>query len=308
MIKNDAPLIVIVGPTAVGKTEISLRLAERFGGEIVSADSRLFYRGMDIGTAKPSPQERDRLPHHLIDVALPDEDWSLAVYLPRALGAIQEIQERGKLPFLVGGTGQYIQAVVQGWDLPGIKPHRALRDALTRWADEVGVAGMRARLAALDPEAAAGIDGPNLRRIVRALEVILQSGRLFSEQKTRSGSPFRLLQIGLIRPRKELYERIDRRIETMLAGGLIAEVEGLLEAGYSPDLPALSAIGYKQICAYLGSEISLEEAVRQIKSKTRKYVRQQAAWFRQDDPEIRWFSASTDPFEEISRQIQHFLS
>ena len=305
---NKRPLIVIVGPTAVGKTEISLRLAEQFQGEIVSADSRLFYIGMDIGTAKPNQQDQTRIRHHLIDVAQPDEDWSLALYLPRAVDAIREIQDRGKIPFLVGGTGQYIQAVVQGWDLPDTRPDPALREALERWSDEVGVEGLRSRLQVLDPQAAAGIDGPNLRRIIRALEVIMTSGERFSDQKNRQGAPFRTLQIGLIRPRDELYQRVDQRVDEMLEGGLVEEVRGLLERGYSPDLSALSAIGYKQISSYLLGQCSLEEAVRQIKSKTRKFVRHQANWFQQNDPEIRWFSASDDPFEEICLEIQHFLS
>ncbi len=308
MKENKRPLIVILGPTAVGKTEISLRLAERFKGEIVSADSRLFYRGMDIGTAKPSCEDLARIQHHLIDVAAPNEEWSLALYLPRALDAIREIQKRGKLPFLVGGTGQYIQAVVQGWDLPDIQPDPALRDVLTRWAEEVGVDGLKNRLQVIDPQAAAGIDGPNLRRIVRALEVILSSGEKFSEQRRQQGSPFRVLQLGLIRPRAELYQRIDQRVDKMLKDGLVEEVSSLLEQGYSPKLSALSAIGYKQISSYLLDQCTLEEAIRQIKSKTRKFVRHQANWFQADDPEIHWFCATDDPFQAICQKIQQFLS
>jgi tRNA dimethylallyltransferase len=307
MMIDKEPLIVIVGPTAVGKTEISLRLAEHFQGEIVSADSRLFYSGMDIGTAKPTRRQRTRVPHHLIDVADPDQMWSLALYLPQAIDAIMDIQSRGKLPFLVGGTGQYIKAVVEGWDLPDTKPDPSLRAALNKWAEDIGVGEIRNRLAVLDPEAAAGIDGPNLRRMIRALEVILSSGEKFSDQKNRSGSPFRILQIGLNRPRDELYERIDRRIENMLEDGLIFEVQHLLRAGYSPDLSALSAIGYKQIAAYLLDMITLDEAVRRIKRKTRKYVRQQANWFHIDDPDIHWFTASEDPFQDICHEIQQFL-
>jgi tRNA dimethylallyltransferase len=308
MKENNKPLIVILGPTGVGKTEIALKIASRFQGEIVSADSRLFYRGMDIGTAKPTPEEQASVPHHLIDVAAPDQDWSLAVYLPQALAAIRDIHNRGKLPFLVGGTGQYIQAVIQGWDLPGIKPNPRLRSVLEDWADEIGAGGMRKRLAILDPSAAEGIDGPNIRRMIRAMEVILASGRKFSSQRTKSGSPFNVFRVGLTRPREELYRRIDLRIEKMLQLGLVAEVQGLLDDGYSPDLSALSAIGYKQIIAHLLEGVDLEEAVRQIQSKTRKYVRQQANWFKESDPDIRWFSASDHPEEEICRQIQHFLS
>ena len=302
------PLIVILGPTAVGKTKISLEIVKRFQGEIVSADSRLFYRGMDIGTAKPTPEEQERVPHHLIDVADPDEDWSLAVFLPRALEIIREIHNRNNLPFLVGGTGQYIQAVIQGWDLPEIKPDLTLRTALNKWAVEIGSDGMRKRLAALDHAAAENIDGPNIRRMIRAMEVIFTSGRKFSSQKTKSGSPFNVFQVGLTRPRDELYRRIDLRIESMLQAGLVEEVRGLLEAGYSPDLSSLSAIGYKQIIAHLLEGIALEEAVDQIRSKTRKYVRQQANWFKENDPEIHWFSASNHPIEKICRKIQHFLS
>ena len=308
MEETNKNLIVIVGPTAVGKTELSIRLAEAVRGEVISADSRLFYRGMDIGTAKPTREELARVPHHLIDVAKPDQEWSLALYLSRTQEVIQEINQRGSVPFLVGGTGQYIQAVIEGWDLPKTKPDPNLRKILDRWAEDIGVDGMRARLAALDPDAAEGIDGPNLRRIIRALEVILSSGRRFSDQRGKSGSPYRILQIGLIRSREELYQRIDQRIEIMLDQGLENEVTSLLEAGYLADSSAMSAIGYKQIAAYKSGEITREEAIRQIKSKTRKYVRQQANWFRENDPNISWFSASNDPFKEIVNEIQHFLS
>ncbi len=305
-IKN--PLIVIVGPTAVGKTSIAIRLAKACQGEIVSADSRLLYRGMDIGTAKPSAYELTQVQHHLIDIATPDQEWSLALYLSRAKEVIRDIHQRGSLPFLVGGTGQYIQAIVEGWDLPKTKPDPELRKILNHWADEVGIDGLRIRLAELDPDAAAGIDGPNKRRIIRALEVILTSGKKFSRQRGTTGTPYRIMQIGLIRPRDELYQRIDQRIAFMLDQGLVAEVNSLLDAGYTPGSSAMSAIGYKQLVDYLSGEISLEEAVSQIKSKTRKYVRQQANWFSGDDPNISWFSASVDPFDEILNEIQHFLS
>ncbi len=308
MAENRKPLIVIVGPTAVGKTALAIRLAEAFQGEIISADSRLFYRGMDIGTAKPSQEELDQVPHHIIDITTPDREWSLALYLPRAQKVIGEIHQRGSLPFLVGGTGQYIQAILEGWDLPKTKPNPDLRDILNRWAEEVGVDGMRTRLAALDPDAAAGIDGPNLRRIIRALEVILTSGSKFSGQRGKTGSPYRILQIGLIRPREELFQRIDQRIDMMLDQGLVDEVKSLLEAGYTPECSAMSAIGYKQIAAYLSGESTLEGAVSQMRSKTCKYVRQQANWFREDDPNITWFLASDDPFDGIFNEIQHFLS
>ena len=308
MAQGKNPLIVIVGPTAVGKTEISLRVAECLRGEIISADSRLFYRGMDIGTAKPTREDQNRVPHHLIDVASPDQEWSLAVYLPKAIAVIQQIQQRKNIPFLVGGTGQYIQAIVEGWEIPAIKPDPRLRKAIQRWAEQIGIEGIRERLNALDPTAAEGIDGPNLRRMIRALEVIFSSGKRFSDQKTKSGSQFHIFQLGLIRPREELFQLIDLRINHMLEQGLVNEVQVLLDAGFSPELSSMSAIGYKQIIKHLTGEISLDEAIRQIKSKTRKYIRQQANWFQIEDPGIRWFSASTDPTEEIIVEIQHFLS
>jgi tRNA dimethylallyltransferase len=305
--KDPRPaLVVILGPTAVGKTELALHIAEQLGGEIVSADSRLFYRGMDIGTAKPSPAEQKRVPHHLIDVAEPDEVWSLALFQQRARAAIAEIGARGSLPLLVGGTGQYIRAVIQGWDVPKVEPNTGLRVALEDWAAEIGGEGLHRRLASLDPPAAARMDARNLRRTVRALEVILSSGRRFSEQRQSLPSPYRLLLLGLVRPRPELYQRVDARIQMMIEAGLVEEVRALLERGFSPDLPSLSAIGYRQIIAYLQGKISLDEAVQQIQRATRIFVRRQANWFKPDDPDIHWFNAGTDPLDEMLGVIGEF--
>ncbi len=301
------PLIVILGPTAVGKTEVALQLAERLHGEIVSADSRLLYRGMDIGTAKPTLTEQARVPHHLVDVTDPDEAWSLAVFQRAAYQAIGGIQARGRLPFLVGGTGQYIRAVIEGWEIPEVEPDPRLRVALEKWAGEIGAEGLHARLSALDPAAAARIDPPNLRRTVRALEVILHTGRRFSAQKGRRGSPYRTLILGLNRPRPELYERIDARIQAMLDAGLIEEVGGLLKQGYSPDLPPLSAIGYRQIIAYLQNEITLDEVLVQMKRITRQFVRRQANWFKADDPNILWFRAGPGIAAEMEQAIHQFI-
>jgi len=301
------PLVVILGPTAVGKTEIAIQIAERLGGEIVSADSRLFYRGMDIGTAKPTLVERSRVPHHLIDVAEPDETWSLALFQQKARQAIADIHARGKLPLLVGGTGQYIRAVVRGWEVPRVEPNPRLRAALDGWAAEISGEGLHRRLARLDPQAAAGIDPSNLRRTVRALEVILSSGRRFSEQRQSGPSPYRYLLLGLTRPRPELYERVDARIQMMIAAGLVEEVKGLLERGYPSDMPTISAIGYREIVAYLQGRISLEEAVRQMQRATRIFVRRQANWFKPDDPEIHWFRVGEDTLERMESAIREFM-
>jgi tRNA dimethylallyltransferase len=301
------PLIVILGPTAVGKTEISLELAIRLNGEIVSADSRLLYRGMDLGTAKPSLAERQRVPHHLIDVTDPDQTWSLALYQKEARKAISSIHDRERLPFLVGGTGQYIKAIIEEWEIPKVAPASGLRKALEKWSLEIGKEGLHKRLASLDPRAAANIDHRNLRRTIRALEVILLTGRAFSHQRLRGDSPYHTLQIGLNRPREELYERIDQRIDVMLQAGFVDEVRQLLAQGYSPDLPNLSAIGYREIIAYLHGQANLEEAVTHIKRATRVFVRRQANWFKYQDPEIHWFEAGTKPVEQIEGLIHKWL-
>ena len=297
------PLIVIVGPTAVGKTEISLQIAERIGGEIVSADSRLFYRGMDIGTAKPSPADQNRVPHHLIDVADPDEPWSLSVFQEAARAAIADIHRRGKMPILVGGTGQYIRAVIEGWEPPAQGPNVQLRNYLERWAGEIGAYEMHQRLRVLDPISADRIDMTNVRRTIRAIEVALSTGRRFSDQRGRTPPPFRTLVVGLIRPRVELYARVDARIDGMVSGGLLDEVNLLLAKGYSPSLGTLTAIGYREGIAFVQGEMSLPDAITQMKRLTRRYVRQQSNWFRQEDEQIHWFTVKTGVEDSILNLI-----
>jgi tRNA dimethylallyltransferase len=300
-------LVVIVGPTAVGKTELSIQLAERLGGEIVSADSRLFYRGMNIGTAKPTIEERQRVPHHLIDVADPDETWSLAVFQRAAAQAIADIHERGALPFLVGGTGQYIQAVTHAWVPPATEPDVRMRGELERLVKSRGNDWLHERLRILDPLAADRIDARNLRRTIRAMEVIFATGQRFSDQRGQGDSPYRLLRIGLIRPRPELYARVDARIEAMFEAGLLEEVRLLLEKGYSPDLPTLSAIGYRECIAVLRGEMGLEDAKVSMRKLTRVFVRRQANWFKREDAEIHWFEAGEVKVEDIEKTIHSFI-
>jgi tRNA dimethylallyltransferase len=304
---QQPPLVILVGPTAVGKTRIAIQLARRLQGEIVSADSRLFYRGMDIGTAKPTLEERQGIPHHLIDIALPDQLISLAEFQHLAHRAIQEIHSRGHLPFLVGGTGQYIRAIIQAWELPHVEPNLRLRSALENWGQEIGAQNLHQKLAWLDQKAAQQIDPPNLRRTVRALEVIFSTGRLFSAQRRQNIPHYRILLLGLTQPRNILYEQIDARIEAMLTAGLVTEVKSLLEQGYSPNLPTLSAIGYREIIAYVLGEITLEQAVALIKRKTRTFVRRQANWFKQQDQEIRWFLTIPDPLDLLESTILTWL-
>lgn len=301
-IKN--PLILIVGPTAVGKTELAIQLAERLNGEIVSADSRLFYRGMDIGTAKPSQEEQARVPHHLIDIANPDEILSLAVFQQKAHEIIADIHTRNKLPLLVGGTGQYVRAVTEGWTPPEVKPDEKLRDELERMKEERGIDWLHNKLKDLDSEAALKIDARNVRRVIRALEVIMTTGKKFSEQRGQSDSPYHLITIGLIRPRPELYARVDARIDAMFANGFLDEVKSLLENGYSPTLPTMSAIGYRECVEVLEGKLKIEEAQQAIRRMTRIFVRRQANWFKESDPNIGWFRVADGVVEKIEAQIR----
>lgn len=301
------PLILIVGPTAVGKTELAIQLAERLNGEIVSADSRLFYRGMDIGTAKPSREEQARVPHHLIDIANPDEILSLAVFQQKAHEIIADIHSRNKLPFLVGGTGQYVRAVTEGWTPPEVVPDEALRSELEKQKDENGIYWLHEKLKELDPTAAEKIDARNFRRTIRALEVIMTTGKKFSEQRGQIDSPYHLITIGLIRPRVELYARVDARIDSMFVNGFLDEVKNLLASGYSPTLPTMSAIGYRECIQVLEGKLTLEEAKQAIRRMTRIFVRRQANWFKESDPNIYWYSVKGGVVEEIEKNIRQLV-
>lgn len=302
------PLILIVGPTAVGKTELAIQLAETLNGEIVSADSRLFYRGMDIGTAKPSPAEMARAPHHLIDIVNPDETLSLAVFQQQAREIIADIHKRQKLPFLVGGTGQYVRAVTEGWNPPEVVPNESMRKVLEKMREERGEEWLYEALNSLDPEAAEKIDARNYRRTIRALEVIFTTGRKFSAQRGQGDAPYHLVTIGLMRPRAELYQRVDERIETMFAAGLLDEVKGLLEKGYSPSLPSMSAIGYRECVGVIKGELTAEQAKAEMKRITRIFVRRQANWFKESDPRIHWFHPERENLlEEIKTIIRNSM-
>jgi len=306
-VMNKLPLILIVGPTAVGKTELAIQLAERLNGEIVSADSRLFYRGMDIGTAKPTRQEQARVPHHLIDIANPDEILSLAVFQQKAREAIAGIHTRNKIPLLVGGTGQYVRAVTEGWTPPGVEPDERLRRELEKQKEEKDIYWLHEKLRSLDPLAAEKIDARNYRRTIRALEVILTTGRKFSEQRGQSASPYHLLTAGLTRPRPELYERVDQRIEGMFANGFLDEVKGLLAKGYSPSLPTMSAIGYRECIRIVNGQLNEEQAKAEIRRATRIFVRRQANWFKESDPNIKWFKVKEGMAGEIEAYIRAAL-
>jgi tRNA dimethylallyltransferase len=288
----------------VGKSDLALQLAQEFHGEIVSADSRQVYRGMDIGTAKPTPDEQRLVPHHLIDLVNPDEPFTLADYQHRAYAVIDAIHARGNVPFLVGGSGLYVRAVLDGLTIPRVEPDPARRAEL----DREDAATLYARLKECDPLAAAKIDPRNKRRVIRAIEVCESTGKPISELQTQRAPNYRILRIGLTMPRAQLYERINTRVDAMIANGLVDEVRGLLARGYSPDLPAMSGLGYRQIVAYLNGSISLDEAVRLLKRDTRRFVHHQYTWFRLNDERIHWFDVSTDSIEKIRETVRQFLS
>ncbi len=300
-------LIVVIGPTAVGKTAVSLELARALGGEVVSADSRQVYRGMDIGTAKATPTERMLVPHHLLDIRNSDETISLGEYQKLAYAAIDDIHGREQLPLLVGGTGQYVRAVVEGWQVPEVPPQAELRSMLEEQAQREGKEAVFARLQELDPASAERIDWRNLRRVIRAIEVTTVLGRPFSELRTKFPPPYSLHQIGLTRPRDSLYQRADARIEQMFAAGFVQEVERLLAAGYTSDLPSFSSLGYREVAGYLTGEHDLEEAKMLLRRHTRQFIRRQYNWFRLTDPNIKWFDLEEQGAEDVLTHVEQVL-
>jgi tRNA dimethylallyltransferase len=298
-------LVAIVGPTAMGKSSLALELCQVCHGEIVNADSRQVYRYMDIGTAKPTAEEQALVPHHLIDVVDPDEDFSLALYQSKALEAIEDIKRRGKTPFLVGGSGLYVWALLEGWRIPPVPPDTALRQELEARAKAEGSEALYNKLKEIDPVAAERIDPRNVRRVIRALEVS-QQGKLFSELQVKK--PFLdSVIIGLTTDRETLYKRIDVRVDRMFERGLVAEVESLVARGYDFSLPSMSGLGYRQIGKLLRGEIDLPAAIQQIKFDTHSFARHQYNWFRLKDKRINWFELGKDTNRDIHRFVQRFV-
>lgn len=301
---RTARLLVIVGPTAVGKTAYSLELAASLNGEVVSADSRYLYRGMDIGTAKPNADEMSRVCHHLIDVANPDDPWSLARYKRAATYAIEDIQARGMLPLLVGGSGQYVVAILEGWKIPPRSENNVIRSQLQETLREPGgMEALRKQLTVLDPESAATIDIHNSRRVIRALEVCILTGRPFSAQRGKTPPPYDVFVLGLNMPRPKLYARIDERIDDMLRAGWVDEVHRLVERGYGWNLPAMSALGYTQIGEHLRGEIDIREATHRIQAASRRLVRRQMSWFRSHFRDIHWHTVGEGALEAMKSDI-----
>jgi len=300
-----AKVAVLVGPTAVGKTGVALDLAEALGAEIVNADSMQVYREFDIGTAKPTPKERARVRHHLVDVADPDEPYDAARYAREARAAITGLQHRAVPPLVAGGTGLYIKALVAGL-FQQDKGGHAVRARLSRELADLGLPALYARLKILDPATARRLAPGDTYRILRALEVVEATGRTLSELHAAHNfqdRPYLTLKLGLDLPRQELYRRIEARVETMVAQGWLEEVRRLL-ARFPPDIKPLQALGYRSLAACLAGRMSLSEAIDQTKKETRRYAKRQLTWFRAD-PEIRWFHP--DQRRELLALLQDFF-
>ncbi len=282
-----APILAIVGPTASGKSAWGLALAERLGGEIISADSGQVYRGLDIGTAKPSPADRARVPHHCLDHGDPRQRYHLARFVREATAALADIRARGRRPLVVGGTGQYVWALLEGWTVPEVAPDEALRAALQARVGHDGPHALHADLAAVDPVAAARIDPRNVRRVIRALEVYRATGRPISAWHD-ARAPLEALIVAPDLDRAALDARIAARVEAMFAAGLVEEVAGLLAAGVPPEAPGFDTIGYREVLAHLAGRLSREEAIAAVQRATHRLARRQRMWFRHDDPRIHW--------------------
>lgn len=304
---GNPPLIVIVGPTAVGKTGLAIAVAQTIKGEIVSADSRQIYRYMDIGTAKPTSEQKQVAVHHLIDIVNPDESLSLSQYQRLAYETIHDIHSRGKIPLLVGGTGQYITAVVEGWSIPEVPPNEVLRAELETVAATQGSKALHQQLASHDPLAASRIDHHNVRRVIRALEVCIETGIPISELQKKQPPPFRMLHLGLTMERETLYERANQRLDAMIVEGLVDEVRNLLNMNYCRKSPSMSGLGYAEIAAHLLDGLPLAEALQQAKYNTHDFVRRQFTWFRGHDPGILWHNMDDDTLGVIIERIQAWI-
>ena len=300
------PIIIIAGPTAIGKTAGAIELCRRFSGEVIGADSMQIYRHMDIGTAKPTPAERACVPHHLIDIIPPDAPFDAARYASAARRIIADLHRNRRLPFVVGGTGLYIKALTRGiFQMPPIDP--AVRQRLKKTADEEGSAVLHRRLVQIDPGAAEKIHPNDTYRLLRALEVLEGTGRTISDlqRNHRFGeSPFLALKFGLSMERERLYDRIDRRVDAMMDAGFPEEVRRLLAMGYGPELKSMQSIGYRHMTDYLQGRLPLAEAVDTLKRDTRRYAKRQMTWFRAD-PEIGW--TPPQQIDEMAERIKKFL-
>jgi len=292
--------LVILGPTATGKTQLSLKLSQYFDSEIINCDTSIFYKYLSIGTGKPSKKNLKLVKHNLLDFLEPDQDYSLAEFLKDANKIISQIVSDKKVPILVGGSGQYLKALTENWDVSNIKPNLELRKKLEKEINEKGVEHLYEKLKSEFPENAQKVDSKNPRRIIRAFELGLE-GKTISRRSKKNFSNF--FKIGLTMPRETLYKTIDERIEKMFEDGWVGEVEDLIKRGFNKELNSFSSIGYNEIYDYLSNNLDLDEAINLIKKRTRNLVRHQYNWFKLNDPEIKWFDSSKHSINYISEKI-----
>ncbi|PLT45805.1 tRNA dimethylallyltransferase [Paenibacillus pasadenensis] len=302
MTPHKPPLLVLLGPTAVGKTKLSLELAKAYGAEIISGDSMQVYRGMDIGTAKIRPEEMEGVPHHLIDIRDPRESYSAADFQEACSRLIPEIAGRGRLPFIVGGTGLYIESVCYGYRFSQAASDESYRAELQAFGEAQGAEALHARLAAADPESAARLHPNDTRRVIRALEILHLTGETMSGQLAgqKKESPYELCLLGLTMDRAELYRRIERRIDLMMEEGLAEEVARLLASGVPDDAVAMQGLGYKELVPWLRGERSREEAAELLKRDTRRFAKRQLSWFRHMK-DIEWIDAGENFHNNLER-------
>lgn len=301
---GKSPVLVLVGPTAVGKTALSLKLAEALGTDIISGDSMCLYRGFDIGSAKPTRAEQSRIAHHLVDVLDADETFSVTEFVMRVGALVREHENEGRLPFIVGGTGLYIKALIEGYDFNETQEHALFRRAMEGVAARRGAVRVHGFLARRDPVAAERLHANNLRRVIRALEVVRYGAEHISQESALAGgtAPFDAFVIGLMRERTQLYERINMRVEAMFSAGLVEEVAGLLACGVRRDAPAMKGIGYKETAAYLAGEMSRMETIAAIQTATRHFAKRQLTWYRRM-PYIHWYDVGTQSETELLHAI-----
>jgi len=303
--KNNQRLIVIVGPTAVGKTTTSIDLAKHFGGEVISGDSMQVYKGMDIGTAKISKEEMDDIPHHLIDIKQPNESFSVADFQSLAKKSMSTIYDKGNIPFIVGGTGLYVNSVIYDYDFSEASEDRAFRDRLNNFADVHGNDALHEQLKNVDPQSYEQLHANNRRRVIRALEVHHVTGKPLTEQRNQEESTlYDTTVIGLTMDRDVLYDRINLRVDQMIDEGLIEEVSKLHEQGFS-DCQSMQAIGYKEILEYIRGNVSVEAAISQLKQNSRRFAKRQLTWFR-NKMDIQWYDMTIDREKKI-KEIHAFL-
>ena len=301
-------LVAVVGATGTGKSDLAIALAQEFNGEVISVDAYQIFRGLDIGTAKVVEKDRSGVPHHLIDIAEPNEPFTLALYLDAAHSALDDIWARPMLPILAGGSGQHIWALLEGWQVPRVPPDTKLRQELETQAAHSGAEAIVSRLRTLDPDAADQLDPQNARRLIRAIEIVTHTGLSLAASQKRDPIDADVLTIGLGHLRPALYERLDSRVDQMFAAGFVTEVEKLRASGFTDSTPIRGGVGYRQVSAYLDGEYELEEAIRRTKNAHHRLARRQAGWFREQDTRIRWLMADQKPASEASTAVREWLS